>query len=86
MKDEHFDMVMEQLQTEYGWDWTTTPDEKKLTADIINDTIKAVKKIFLIKKDMNQPVAEILRALVMREINTVDAREKILSLFKYELK
>jgi len=45
MIDEDFEKVMDILQNEFGWDWTPTPDEKKITAQIINDTIKAVRKL-----------------------------------------
>lgn len=52
-----FEQVMSLLQNKYGWDWTTVPDEKKLTADIINDTIKAVK--FISSKPMLAAVPDV---------------------------
>lgn len=43
--EKEYKRVLELLQEKYGWDWTTMPDEKKLSAELINDTIKAVKHL-----------------------------------------
>lgn len=39
MKDELI-YVLNKLQNIFGWDWTTLPDEKKISHDLIIDVIK----------------------------------------------
>jgi len=49
--EKEFQQVLDMLQKEHGWDWTTIPDERKITAEIINDTIKVFKKLCVNKLD-----------------------------------
>lgn len=41
-KHPNYDAIMEILAETFGWDVTTTPDEKLITAELLNDTLKAV--------------------------------------------